>query len=99
MSSGLFNPPYVFMRFNRLVDSVIEPAMFCTLRFREDAKGKPIIQDSFSCGDISKAIRARWRLVSLGAGCAGNRITASLPGQVDLAGDAAKRNFVTILNP
>jgi hypothetical protein len=91
--------PYVFMRFARLVDSVIEPAMFCTLRFREDAAGKPVTQDSFSCGDISKAIRARWRLVALGAECHGNRIAASAAGQVDIAPAAAKRNVVTVLNP
>ncbi len=69
------------------------------LRFREDAAGKPVTQDSFSCGDIPKAIRARWRLVSLGDGCHGNRITASEPGQVDVAPAAAKRNVVTVLNP
>jgi len=91
--------PYAFMRFARLMDSVIEPAVMCTLRFREDAEGKPVVQDSFSCGDISRAIRDRWRLVMLGTECAGNRIAASLPGQVDLQGEASTRNFVTILNP
>lgn len=82
--------PYVFMRFARLVDSVIEPAMFCSLRFREDAAGKPVIQDSFSCGAISKAIRDRWRLVALGAECRGNRITASEPGRPRPGGSEAE---------
>jgi hypothetical protein len=91
--------PYVFMRFARLLDSVIEPAMLCTLRFREDAAGKSVIQDSFSCGDVSARIRERWRLVSLGTECAGNRLTAGRPNQVELLGDAARRNTVTVLNP
>jgi len=91
--------PYVFLRFARLFDSIIEPAMLCTLRFREDAAGQPVVQDSFSCGDVSRAIRDRWRLTSLGPECAGNRITASLPGQVELEGGAAQRNTVTALNP
>lgn len=90
--------PYVFMRFARLMDSVIEPAMMCTLRFREDDKGKPVIQDSFSCGDISKQIRDRWRLVSLSPECAGNRITVSQKSQAELLEEAGKRNRVTVLN-
>ena len=50
------NQPWAFMRFASTKDSAIEPAVMRTLRFREDAEGKPVVQDSFSCGDISKAL-------------------------------------------
>ncbi|MBI3923594.1 MAG: hypothetical protein HY318_19400 [Armatimonadetes bacterium] len=90
--------PYVFMRLARLTDSVIEPAMMCSLRFREDDKGKPVIQDSFSRGDISRAIRDRWRLVSLSPECSGNRIAVSQQSHLELLGDAAKKNLVAELS-
>ena len=110
--------PYVYMRFNTLTDSVIEPCEMVTMRWRaagaQTAGGaqsvptvnglsaeqaQAISEASFMPGEANQKLRERTRMLAIGKGSAGNRITVEKKSLLEIAQEANEKNIITVLHP
>lgn len=106
--------PHVYMRFNQMNDSVVDPCELCTLRWRDGApkpagdnlktvngltaeQAESISEASFMPGATSQKLRDRQRMLAIGKGSAGNRITVVSGNLLEADPATVSNNVVTIL--
>lgn len=107
--------PHVYLRFNRLLDSVVEPCELVTLRWRDAPPPPPtgangqtvnglttdqaqgIMEASFQPGVANQRLRDRQRMIALGAGSAGNRVTVTTSNLLAMDPTVIRDNLLTVL--